>query len=33
MVDQTMPGVTSESWQYNDQGQLDSLTYSGGCDR
>jgi RHS repeat-associated protein len=29
MVDQTMPGGTSESWQYNDQGQLDSLTYSG----
>jgi RHS repeat-associated protein len=29
LVDQTMPGALSEAWQYNDQGQLSSLIYSG----
>ncbi len=29
MIEQTMPGALSEAWEYNDQGQLDSLSYSG----
>jgi large repetitive protein len=29
LVDQSMPGGLSQSWEYNDQGQVTSLTYSG----